>query len=156
MQIYHSQAGLEDLAKEYATAKFDSVRKAFSAQLAVDSRKGYGGGSDHSKQTHEETNKKKNKEHKKNKGFKVLCDGDHPDFENVIYVCHYALQQEEEEFRGRIELKVEWENLNELCSIRDKLKRKPNGSTFLGSIATMMKTYTRNWSMVSRWSSVQT
>ncbi|XP_058182491.1 uncharacterized protein LOC131300587 isoform X5 [Rhododendron vialii] len=86
----------------------------------------------------------------------VLCDGDHPDFENVIYVCHYALQQEEEEFRGRIELKVEWENLNELCSIRDKLKRKPNGSTFLGSIATMMKTYTRNWSMVSRWSSVQT
>ncbi|KAG5567060.1 hypothetical protein RHGRI_002583 [Rhododendron griersonianum] len=70
-----TKAGLEDLAKDYAIAKFDSVRKAFSAQLAVDSRKGYGGGSDHLKQTHEETNKKKNKEHKKNKGFKggLLC-----------------------------------------------------------------------------------
>lgn len=67
---------MEDLAEKDATEKSDAVREAFLAELALDSRKGNGGGSDHSKHAHEKTKeKKKNKEHKKMKDSKVrfLC-----------------------------------------------------------------------------------
>lgn len=66
---------MEDLAEKDATEKSDAVREAFLAELALDSRKGNGGGSDHLKHAHEKTKeKKKNKEHKKTKDSKVrLC-----------------------------------------------------------------------------------
>ncbi|KAL6977034.1 hypothetical protein U1Q18_025828, partial [Sarracenia purpurea var. burkii] len=43
------EARLEDLAEKDATKKSDAVREAFLAELALDSRKGSGGGGDNSK-----------------------------------------------------------------------------------------------------------
>ena len=63
---------MEDLAEKYATEKSDAAREAFLAELALDTRKGSGGGSDNSKHAHEKTkDKKKNKEHRKTKDAKV-------------------------------------------------------------------------------------
>ena len=63
---------MEDLAEKDATEKSDAAREAFLAELALDTRKGSGGGSDNSKHAHEKTkDKKKNKEHRKTKDSKV-------------------------------------------------------------------------------------
>lgn len=67
-QCLYLQARLEDLAEKDATKKSDAVREAFLAELALDSKKGTGGGSDNSRQTKE---KKRNKEYRKTKDLKV-------------------------------------------------------------------------------------
>lgn len=139
------RARLEDLAEKDATEKSDAVREAFLAELALDSRKGNGGGSDHSKHAHEKTKeKKKNKEHKKTKDSKaigadelmlrhetaeqvsspVLSDGDHPDSENVVSVYGDALQQEEEELRRRIELEAEERKLEETLEYQRRIEEE--------------------------------
>lgn len=64
---------MEDLAERDATEKSDAAREAFLAELALDSKKGNGGGTDNSRHMHEKTkDKKKNKEFRKTKDPKVL------------------------------------------------------------------------------------
>lgn len=66
------QSHLEDLAEKDATEKSDAAREAFLAELALDSKKGTGGGSDNVKHMHEKTkDKKKNKDNRKTRDSKV-------------------------------------------------------------------------------------
>lgn len=66
---------MDDLAKEDATQKSDAAREAFLAELDLDSKKGIGRGTDTSRQLHEKSKekemKKKNKDFRKTKDFKV-------------------------------------------------------------------------------------
>lgn len=63
---------MEDLAEKDATQKSDAAREAFLAELALDSKKGIGGGTDTSRHLHEKSKeKKKNKDYRKTKEFKV-------------------------------------------------------------------------------------
>ncbi|GFZ17515.1 ubiquitin carboxyl-terminal hydrolase-related protein [Actinidia rufa] len=143
------RARLEDLAEKYATEKSDAAREAFLAELALDTRKGSGGGSDNSKHAHEKTkDKKKNKEHRKTKDSKatgnnelilhhetaegvsspVASNGDHPYSEIAVSVYGEAIKQEEEEIRRKIELEAEERKLEETLEyqrrIEDEAKQK--------------------------------
>ncbi|XP_057514658.1 LOW QUALITY PROTEIN: uncharacterized protein LOC130796340 [Actinidia eriantha] len=143
------RARLEDLAEKYATEKSDAAREAFLAELALDTRKGSGGGTDNSKHAHEKTkDKKKNKEHRKTKDSKatgnnelmvyheaaegisspVVSNGDHPDSEIAVSVYGDASKLEEEEIRRKIELEAEERKLEETLEyqrrIEDEAKQK--------------------------------
>ncbi|XP_028092844.1 uncharacterized protein LOC114293027 isoform X1 [Camellia sinensis] len=146
------RARVEDLAQKDATEKSDAAREAFLAELALDSTKGTGGGSDNLKHVHEKArDKKKNKELRKTKdskirlsgtgdnelmldleteewvSFPVASDVDNPDSE-IISTSGDALKQEDEEFRRRIELEAEERKLEETLEyqrrIEDEAKQK--------------------------------
>uniref|UniRef100_A0A5B7ACF7 USP domain-containing protein n=1 Tax=Davidia involucrata TaxID=16924 RepID=A0A5B7ACF7_DAVIN len=140
------RAHLEDLAEKDATERSDAAREAFLAELALDSKKGIGGGSDNSRHVHEKTkDKKKNKEYKRTKDskatgnneqrmlqhetaewatFPVASDGDHPESENVVSVSGDALEQQEEEFRCRIELEAEERKLEETLEYQRRIENE--------------------------------
>ncbi|VFQ86618.1 unnamed protein product [Cuscuta campestris] len=66
------RAYLESLAEKDATEKSDAAREAFLAELARDSKKSSGGGSDNLKHgTEKVKDKKKSKDHRKSKDVKV-------------------------------------------------------------------------------------
>uniref|UniRef100_A0A5B7A9X7 USP domain-containing protein n=1 Tax=Davidia involucrata TaxID=16924 RepID=A0A5B7A9X7_DAVIN len=139
------RAHLEDLAEKDATEKSDAAREAFLAELALDSKKGIGGGSDNSRHIHEKTkDKKKNKDYRKTKDSKVtgneLCMlhhetaelasfpvasyGDHPESENVVSVSGNPLEHQEEEFRWRIELEAEERKLEETLEYQRRIENE--------------------------------
>ncbi|XP_059642017.1 uncharacterized protein LOC132283975 isoform X2 [Cornus florida] len=137
------RAHLEDLAEKDATEKSDAAREAFLAELALDSKKGVGGGSDSSRNIQEKTkDKKKNKEYRKIKDSKassnneqhmlqpetaerISCpfpyDADNP--ESEIVENGDALQQEEE-FRRRIELEAEERKLEETLEYQRRIENE--------------------------------
>ncbi|GFZ07764.1 ubiquitin carboxyl-terminal hydrolase-related protein [Actinidia rufa] len=137
---------LEDLAEKYATEKSDAAREAFLAELALDSKKGTGGGSENSRQAHEKTrDKKKNKENRKTKdskandrnglmfqhktaeccSFPVVSSEDHPDSEIVVSVPGTVLKQHyEEEFRRKIELEAEERKLEETLEYQRRIEKE--------------------------------
>ena len=84
MLISSFHARLEDLAEENAIEKSDAAR-----ELALESRKGSGGGSDNSKHAHEKTkDKKKNMEHRKTKDSKVRHFGQASSFIFLFFLCY--------------------------------------------------------------------
>ncbi|CAL0325394.1 unnamed protein product [Lupinus luteus] len=119
------RAVLEDLAEKDATQKSDAAREAFLAELALDSKKGVKGGSEnirHMEKTKD--NKKKNKDHRKTRDSKatsshgqILLRDTIPDsnpvasdsyFEDVVVTMNGDdMEQQEEEFRRKIELEEE-------------------------------------------------
>ncbi|KAM7479967.1 hypothetical protein LguiA_028180 [Lonicera macranthoides] len=136
------RARLEDLAEKDATKKSDAAREAFLAELALDSKKGTGGGSDNSRQTKE---KKRNKEYRKTRdlkgtvnnelhinpesaemnSFTVACDEDHLDSETVDGRSGDALNEQEEEFRRRkIELEAEERKLEETLEYQRRIENE--------------------------------
>ncbi|CAL5327163.1 unnamed protein product [Camellia sinensis] len=139
------RARLEDLAEKDATEKSDAAREAFLAELALDSKKGTGGGSDNSRNVQEKMrDKKKNKENRKTKdlkatgtdelvlhhetteqgSFPVASDVDYPDSEIVLSVSGDALKQQEEEIRRRIELEAEERKLEETLEYQRRIEEE--------------------------------
>ncbi|KAI8019795.1 hypothetical protein LOK49_LG04G01974 [Camellia lanceoleosa] len=139
------RARLEDLAEKDATEKSDAAREAFLAELALDSKKGTGGGGDNSRNVQEKTrDKKKNKENRKTKdlkatgtdelvlhhetteqgSFPVASDVDYPDSEIVLSVSGDALKQQEEEIRRRIELEAEERKLEETLEYQRRIEEE--------------------------------
>ncbi|KAL3528300.1 hypothetical protein ACH5RR_007622 [Cinchona calisaya] len=142
----YMRAHLEDLAEKDATEKSDAAREAFLAELALDSKKGSGGGSDNVRHMHEKTkDKKRNKEYRKAKDSKansgsetyvlpqeitevapcpVAHDEDDLDTEIVNAGNGDTLKQEEEEFRRRIELEAEERKLEETLEYQRRIENE--------------------------------
>ncbi|CAH9144076.1 unnamed protein product [Cuscuta epithymum] len=141
------RAQLEDLAERDATEKSDAAREAFLAELALDSKKSFNGGSDNAKHSHEKSkDKKKIKEHRKNKdsknsngnGLQAL----HPETteETSLYVAHdgggkeeaehatvdsdNSVSQEEEEQKRRVELEAEERKLEETLEYQRRIENE--------------------------------
>ncbi|CAI9757499.1 unnamed protein product [Fraxinus pennsylvanica] len=139
------RAQLEDMAEKDATEKSDAAREAFLAELALDFKKGVGGG-ENLKHVHEKTkDKKKNKDNRKNKDSKVigcselnmLCDqtseeislpnaldGDDPDAESSVAGNDDALRLQEEECRLNIELEAEERKLEETLEYQRRIENE--------------------------------
>ncbi|KAK6924937.1 protein of unknown function DUF627, N-terminal [Dillenia turbinata] len=140
------RALLEDLADKDATEKSDAAREAFLAELALDSKKNITGGSDNSKLAQEKTkDKKKNKEYRKSKDSKSVAgnqrnmvhqenaeraasqdasDNEHPDSEVAVPESCDELNQEDEEFRRKIELELEERKLEETLEYQRRIENE--------------------------------
>ncbi|KAJ9140403.1 hypothetical protein P3X46_031057 [Hevea brasiliensis] len=141
-------AYLEDLAEKDATEKSDAAREAFLAELALDSKKSARGGSDNLRNIPDKSkDKKKNREYKKTKdskatfgneqhllhketaeqsSFPVASGGDHPDSEIFLSMNGEDLkqQEEEEEFRLKIELEEEERKLEETLEYQRRIENE--------------------------------
>ncbi|XP_027125792.1 uncharacterized protein [Coffea arabica] len=142
----YMRAHLEDLAEKDATEKSDAAREAFLAELALDSKKGSSGGSDNARHMHEKTkDKKKNKDFRKAKDSKansgselhmlssettkeisypVTHEGEDIHAEIVNAGNGDTLEQEEEEFRRRIELEAEERKLEETLEYQRRIENE--------------------------------
>ncbi|KAL8140761.1 hypothetical protein V2J09_006782 [Rumex salicifolius] len=136
------RAMLEDLAEKDATEKSDAAREAFLAELALDSKK-TGGGSDHSKSTHEKLKeKKRNRGLRKTKDTKIssfsnlvdnvepalsygaASDGECADSEMLITDSDDELKKIEEDFRRKIELEEEERKLEETLEYQRRIENE--------------------------------
>ncbi|KAF7806150.1 uncharacterized protein G2W53_038311 [Senna tora] len=141
------RARLEDLAEKYARDKSDAAREAFLAELALDTKKVVKGGSDSTRPMEKTKDKKKNKENRKTRDLKVTSaheqfildatipdsypispDNGHQDSEVLVSMNGDDLEQQEEEFRRKIELEEEEKKLEETLEfqrrIEDEAKQK--------------------------------
>ncbi|CAI9753896.1 unnamed protein product [Fraxinus pennsylvanica] len=139
------RAILEDIAEKDATEKSDAAREAFLAELALDFKKGVGGG-ENLKHVHEKTkDKKKNKDNRKSKDSKVTgCselnmlrdqtsedislpnahDGDYPNAEIAVAASDDTLRLQEEEYRLIIELEAEERKLKETLEYQRRIENE--------------------------------
>ncbi|KAE9601467.1 putative ubiquitinyl hydrolase 1 transcription factor C2H2 family [Lupinus albus] len=131
------RAVLEDLAEKDATEKSDAAREAFLAELALDSKKVAKGGSENTRHL-EKTKDKKNKDHRKTRDLKAASGHGQlllqdtipdsnpvaPDCDLVVTVNGDDLEQEEDEFRRRIELEEEEKKLEETLEFQRRIENE--------------------------------
>ncbi|KAJ7945956.1 Ubiquitin carboxyl-terminal hydrolase-like protein [Quillaja saponaria] len=138
-------AHLEDLAEKDATEKSDAAREAFLAELALDSKKVVRGGTDNPRHMQEKAkDKKKNKENKKTRDSKAMLgchdqlmlqskmldsypvapDSDHPETEIIVSMNSDDFEQQEEEFRLKIELEEEEKKLEETLEFQRQIENE--------------------------------
>ncbi|KAI4336052.1 hypothetical protein L6164_014628 [Bauhinia variegata] len=136
-------AHLEDLAEKDAREKSDAAREAFLAELALDSKKVVKGGSENPRHL-EKKDKKKNKEHKKTRNSKTtggheqlllqatipdsVCYPVEPDNDNedseIVPMNDDELEQQEEEFKRKIELEEEEKKLEETLEFQRRIENE--------------------------------
>ncbi|XP_077212791.1 uncharacterized protein LOC143858661 isoform X2 [Tasmannia lanceolata] len=136
---------LEDLVDKDATEKSDAAREAFLAELALDAKKNVNRGGDHSKQIQEKSKeKKKSKDHRKAKDLKRIGSSEQlpihheteeqldfhvatdnqRDSEIVITGNGDELEEQEEEFRRKIELEAEERKLEETLEYQRRIEHE--------------------------------
>ncbi|XP_077210144.1 uncharacterized protein LOC143845642 [Tasmannia lanceolata] len=137
---------LEDLVDKDATKKSDAAREAFLAELALDAKKNVNRGGDHSKQIPEKLkDKKRNKDSRKAKNLKgigfieqlpihhetaeklefhVAADDNQGDSEIVVTGNGHELNEQEEEFRRKIELEAEERKLEETLEYQRRIENE--------------------------------
>ncbi|KAE9602591.1 putative ubiquitinyl hydrolase 1 transcription factor C2H2 family [Lupinus albus] len=134
------RAVLEDLAEKDATEKSDAAREAFLAELALDSKK-VKGGSENTRHLDKTRDKKKNKDHRKTRDFKATSGNEqllhrdtipysNPvapdiDFQDVVVTVNANdLEQQEEEFKRKIELEEEEKKLEETLEFQRRIENE--------------------------------
>ncbi|XP_061373472.1 uncharacterized protein LOC133315821 [Gastrolobium bilobum] len=137
------RALLEDLAEKDATEKSDAAREAFLAELALDSKKIAQGTSENTRHTEKTKDKKKNKDHRKTRDLKVTSgheqlllqatipdsypvspDSNYQGSEVVVSMDGDDLDQQEEEFRCKIELEEEEKKLEETLEFQRRIENE--------------------------------
>ncbi|XP_059303889.1 uncharacterized protein LOC132055894 [Lycium ferocissimum] len=167
------RAYLEDLAEKDATEKSDAAREALLAELALGSKNSSGGGSGYSKHTQEKIkDKKKNKEYRKTKDSKPTIGNEvqflrHHSMEDVSFAVTrngedqgdeavgkgVSLNEQEEEYRRKIEFEAEERKLEETLEYQRRMENeaklkhlaeqtKRTAETCQGSIDAVMKSVT--------------
>ncbi|OIW18374.1 hypothetical protein TanjilG_31514 [Lupinus angustifolius] len=134
------RAVLEDLAEKDATEKSDAAREAFLAELALDSKK-VKGGSENTKHLDKTKDKKKNKDHRKTRDFKATSGNEQlllrdtipysnpvapdSDFQDVVVTVNGDdLEQQEDEFKRKIELEEEEKKLEETLEFQRRVENE--------------------------------
>ncbi|XP_010256018.1 PREDICTED: uncharacterized protein LOC104596511 isoform X2 [Nelumbo nucifera] len=139
------RAYLENLVDKDAMEKSDAAREAFLAELALDAKNSASRGGDHLKQIQEKSkDRKKNKDYRKAKDLKaagvseqilcqeseeqtyssVLLDKNHLDSVAVGSISCDVLQQQEEDFRHKIELEAEERKLEETLEYQRRIENE--------------------------------
>ncbi|KAJ1379580.1 Ubiquitin specific protease domain [Sesbania bispinosa] len=137
------RALLEDLAEKDATEKSDAAREALLAELAHDSKKIVKGGSENTRHMEKTKDKKKNKDHRKTKdlnaasgreqllpqttipdSYPVSPDSNYQDSEVVVSMNGDGFDQQEEEFRRKIELEEEEKKLEETLEFQRRIENE--------------------------------
>ncbi|XP_010546041.1 PREDICTED: uncharacterized protein LOC104818245 isoform X2 [Tarenaya hassleriana] len=140
----YMRAHLEALSEKDATEKSDAAREAFLVELALDSKKDVRGKNDNSRHVQEKSkDKKKNKDSRKAKDSKatvgsehrfnhdsvehrsspVASYDDHSEAEGVSRAVD-SLQEQEEEYRRKIELEEEERKLEETLEYQRRIENE--------------------------------
>ncbi|KAK9748006.1 hypothetical protein RND81_02G029600 [Saponaria officinalis] len=131
------RAHLENLAEKDATEKSDAAREAFLAELALDSKKASGRGSDNGKATQEKTKDRKNlKRTKVSKSFNdqleaaeqsshaASSDGDLVDGDTLESETNGNIKELEDEIQRQLELEAEERKLEESLEYQRRLENE--------------------------------